>query len=104
MKPGYFYQKEGIDVNGIHPMMMAAVPIICRVFHAFDSPALCTSGLEGEHDPASLHYVGCAMDWRIWYVDDAALEELVKALQEDLGPDYDVVLEATHIHVEFDPK
>ena len=49
----------------------------------------------------SLHYAGCAVDLR-FPPDNAA--GLKAALAEALGGDYDVVLEADHIHVEFQPK
>ena len=64
-----------------------------------------TSVRDGKHSARSLHYVGLAMDVRIWALkEDADKTQAITELKAALGPDYDVVLEADHIHVEFDPK
>lgn len=31
-------------------------------------------------------------------------EEIKKDIQAAIGPDYDVIVESNHIHLEFDPK
>ena len=61
-----------------------------------------TSCVDGKHSPHSRHYTGDAFDMRIWYLDDKSSYRW--ALKEILGPDYDVVIESDHIHVEFDPE
>jgi hypothetical protein len=60
-----------------------------------------TSIVDGDHSEHSRHYVGLAFDIRIWYMPNPA--DFAKWLREHLGTNYDVVLEDTHIHVEFDP-
>lgn len=102
MNNGHLYIKEGVDINGLHPRMIDALPTICSVFGAFESPAVCTSGTDGEHMVGSLHYEHKALDWRIWYIEESRVAHLVEILQKELGPQYDVVQESTHIHVEYD--
>lgn len=36
--------------------------------------------------------------------DLEAAKEVVKLLKDSLGPQFDVVLESNHIHIEYDPK
>jgi len=104
MKSGHLYLKEGVDIDGLHPGMIRALPTICNVFYSFESPAVCTSGTDGEHMEGSLHYQHKALDWRIWYIEEERLPHLVDIMQRELGPDYDVVQESTHIHVEYDKR
>jgi hypothetical protein len=61
-----------------------------------------TSVVDGTHSKHSRHYVGMAFDLRIWYLTNQ--DDFVVWLQAHLGDSYDVVLESTHIHVEFDPE
>ena len=63
-----------------------------------------TAGFDGKHMPGSKHYEGNAFDMRSRIYTDHELRELVDNLRENLGSDYDVVDEVSHIHVEYDPK
>lgn len=76
--------------------------------------ATITSGLEGEHMPGSLHYVGRAIDVRradrvvlpdgnVRFPDAELARRQRDIIAARLGPDFDVVLEATHVHIEYDP-
>lgn len=66
-------------------------------------PCVVTSLTDGKHSDNSLHYSGEAVDFRTWYFTEQVLEDLAWELQRDLGSDYDVVVEKTHLHVEYDP-
>lgn len=61
-----------------------------------------TSLTDGEHITNSKHYTGEALDVRL--PEKADPEDVGLTLQHFLGPDFDVVIEPDHIHVEFDPK
>ncbi len=53
----------------------------------------------------SLHPFGKAFDVRTRDIPTTeAKEQFKKDLKAKLGPQFDVVLEDTHIHIEFDPK
>lgn len=61
-----------------------------------------TSTSDGKHMRNSKHYsIPCdAFDLRIWNILDLVCE----GMREILGPDFDVVREHNHIHVERDVK
>lgn len=72
--------------------------------------AVITSTGEGRHRATrSLHYAGGylgesrAFDMRIWTIPETHRREFVTRLQAELGTDYQVILEDTHIHVEWQP-
>jgi len=78
-----------------------------------------SSGLEGEHMPGSLHYIGNAWDWtvRSWVsitiergslsgTIGARLKRMVADVRNRVGDDFDVVWKPTkkRLHLEFQPK
>lgn len=72
-------------------------------FRALGEEFIVTSVCEGTHNPASLHYVGFAFDVR---TRDLKIVPAVArdALDTVLGEEFDVVIEDSHLHVEFQPK
>lgn len=96
--------KSGVRVNGIKPETILAMLITERVFQRHGAELTITSLLDGKHSPNSLHYRGFAFDARTRDIEQAKRPELRDAVSEALGNEFDVVLEETHLHVEFDPK
>ena len=90
---------------------VAVRPEICRAMDVIDEihkgetggkHAVFTSIVDGQHSVKhSLHYNGLAVDLRIWYLED--VEEFTEILIDFFGSKYQVRLEATHIHTEFQP-
>lgn len=72
-----------------------------RVWDKHGQELVVTSGMEGTHSAQSLHYYGYAMDLRTNYFTPAQANHAVTELRSRLGNDYDVVLERTHCHVEY---
>lgn len=62
-----------------------------------------TSGDDGDHMVGSKHYEGLALDFRIRTIEQRLQGPVAIAVREALGDEYDVVLEATHLHVEYHP-
>lgn len=60
-----------------------------------------TSARDGAHIPSSFHYTGNAIDLRSRDLPDSI--GMAGELTTELGPDYDVILEKDHIHVEYHP-
>lgn len=94
--------KLGVHIRDLKRPMNTALRAIEDVYlGATGHEAVITSGTDGSHMPGSLHYSGLAVDVRLPGILD---DEVVKRLRTRLGKDYDVVIERTHIHVEYDPK
>ena len=89
---------SGLCIETIHAIMQCLY-----VFKKLGySTMTITSANDGDHKTRSLHYEGRAFDVRTRNVTDVfALRD---EIQELLGPDYDVILEVDHIHVEHDPR
>jgi len=95
--------KPGVRVLGLRPEILLAIVIADGVYTAAGADLVITSAVEGRHSQSSLHYSGCAFDARTREMDSAKVAEIVAALKARLGGDYDVVVEGTHLHVEFQP-
>ena len=89
-----------VNIEGLDPILKAALVEMEYIYAKFHTELVITSGKDGTHGNGSLHYEGKAVDLRTWNV----LDSLVKQLKAHLGPDYDVVLEKDHCHIEYDPK
>ena len=95
--------KDGVTLDGLRAEIQAAFPMIDRIHQGMTgTEATATSTTEGKHSATrSAHYRGDAVDLRTWYVDSAT--EYGHAITDALGPDYVVLIEATHIHVHWSP-
>ena len=103
--------KEGVDVTGIQKETITAMSIVDRVYKSYSGRDLVvTSVTDGKHREDSLHYEGLAFDIRTWKDDTSGVQmakgskfSLASSIAYALGDDYDVVVEKTHIHIEYDP-
>ena len=94
--------KNGVDLRGLTPQMAIAYTIACRCYGQYD--CVITSASDGKHGPNSLHYKGQALDLRTRHLNGQGLQAVFHKLKDSLGPQFDVVMEATHFHIEWDPK
>jgi len=103
--------KEGTKFSEIDSAILVAACVADGLWQELGvtTGVTLTSGTDGQHSAKSLHYPSnspsgkCrAVDLRIWNVPSA--HEAADKLRKRLTNDYDVVLESTHIHVEFDPN
>lgn len=98
--------KPGVDLRGVRPETVAAMHVVDGVYGDIGADdTTITSVKDGKHMERSLHYQGLAFDLRLpaRSGSSAAGGEAARLIRERLGGQYDVVLEQTHIHVEFDP-
>jgi len=96
--------KSGVDLRGLSPQMAIAYTIAALIYAGHGKRCRITSGVEGKHGPNSLHYKGHALDLGTRDYQEQLQVMIRDELREALGGQFDVVLEATHLHLEFDPK
>lgn len=97
--------KEGVKVFGLRPELVIAM-LTCKavVKELTVAPFVITSVTEGKHSLTSLHYTGAAFDFRTKQMTDKIQEKVRDECRRRLTDEFDVVLEKTHMHVEFQPK
>lgn len=97
--------KKGVIAEGVQAQTWYAIGVAEVVYRDLNTQLVVTSLKEGEHKEGSLHYLGLACDLRTRDLSrpgrQAALSRLV-ALLDPQG--YDVIEEASHFHIEYDPK
>jgi len=98
--------KKGVNPLRLQPEMVLALMVAENVWFDNGQELVVTSLNDSEHSRQSLHYSGNAADLRIRYFAPNQHGSIEQQLRDALGnnPDYDIVLEATHIHIEYQPK
>ncbi len=96
--------KHNVDVRGIQPEILLAIQEAREIYAEFRYFLTITSVRDGKHSKNSKHYEGLAVDLRTKHMNARDKKLIVTKLTKALGKQYDVVLEKTHLHVEFDPK
>ncbi len=96
--------KLGVDISRLDRTLRKKLTSINNVFSQNGTEAIITSTYEGDHSLGSLHYANQAIDFRRLNIQSTVLERIVESLKKELGTDFDIILEETHIHIEFDPK
>ena len=96
--------KPGADMRGLHPKIQDALLTVAWVYGKLDLKLTFTSGIDGDHSTGSLHYTGRAVDLRTRHVSQQIKLKIADMLRVELGWGYEVVVESTHIHIEWDPK
>ncbi len=94
--------KHGVDLRGLTPQMAIAYTIACKCYGQYD--CVITSANDSKHGPNSLHYKGQALDLRTRHMNGQGLQAVYHKLKEELGEQFDVVLEQDHCHIEWQPK
>lgn len=97
--------KEGVSLVGLRPEALLGIQVAAGCYGNLGcDTVVITAVTDGKHGRGSLHFVGQAFDLRTRGLMPGLVEELAKLLRDSLGAEFDVVLESTHIHVEFQPK
>jgi hypothetical protein len=109
-----FTVKSGVILTEVHPAMVAAWPTIMQVLRRHGLNTTLTSGRDGTHMEGSYHYHWPlqACDFRTWDPDEPPgtqlsqerKEAIAEDLRRELGEPFQVVVERTHLHVEFDER
>jgi hypothetical protein len=94
--------KPGVSLAGLRPETLAGMVIANEVFSSLSEPLTITSCTDGSHGKNSLHFVGLAFDVRTRTLANL-VDNLAERLVAALGDEFDVVVEPTHIHIEYQP-
>ncbi len=93
--------KEGVILAGLKLPMRKVLKTANKIWANHGQELVVTSGLDGTHSAGSYHYYGYAVDLRTRYFDEDRKSLIASELKKRLGGMYTVVLEKTHIHVQF---
>jgi hypothetical protein len=96
--------KTGVTLLGIVPQMVLVVIAVERAFDELGHACVITAGNDGSHSEASEHYAGRALDFRTRDVDAVMAQAIATRVQQALGRDFGVLLEADHLHVHYRPQ
>lgn len=94
---------DSVRFNPDVAMALAAFRVD-EIYKKFGYEMWITSGKDKTHNPGSLHPLGRAFDIKTMHVPRTEWQAIHAAIVACLGPAFDVVLEADHIHLEYDPK
>ena len=97
-------KNESVNLTGLSTQMCFAILVAASIFLEYGKPTVITSANDGEHKRNSKHYRGDGIDFRTRHLTSDEEQSIVHAITTALGPDFDVVLESTHLHIEYDPK
>lgn len=93
---------DTVNPIGMRPELILAVMAAKDVYDNLGVDFVITSINDGKHSQTSLHYAGCAFDLRIWNIENPV--RVANNIRAKLNIHYDVVLEPTHIHIEYQPR
>lgn len=93
------------SIAGLQPETAIGMVIVNGTFQAEGLDGITiTSCTDGKHSIGSLHYVGYAFDIRTKDYEDGLVNKVALKCRTALGAEWDVVIEKTHLHVEYQPK
>lgn len=95
-------RKSNVRFGGIQPEMVVGLMIVRDVFESHNEDSILTSVVDGVHGAVSYHRAGFAADIRLPRLAD--IELIASDCRVRLGPEFDVVVESDHLHVEFDVR
>lgn len=96
------YIKDGVKLTGLKPQMLVALNIAEWAFMKRSYDTILTSANDGKHMENSKHYKGFAIDLRIKHIlDKEELKKIYEDIKQACNKSFDVILEKTHIHIEY---
>jgi len=99
-----FAHEYGTTSQGLKPEIISIESIVDRAFNSTAGrDAIITYTTNGRHRQNSLHYSGYAIDLRTRDLTSSQKGQAAEILRGALGVNYDVIVEPTHIHLEYDP-
>lgn len=96
--------KEGMLIKEINPWTMEVLQCLLNVGMAWNYNPTITEGCGAVHMKTSYHYKNLAFDIRTNDLPEAKRVAYHDAIKEELGEEFDIILEGDHIHIEPSPK
>lgn len=104
LKHDNVHPEKNVDIRGAKPELVIGLIIADSVYRrVVNDDVVVTSIIDGDHMIGSLHYNGYAADLGLHNVPTGDLQIIIDMLKNSLGPQWDVIFEQNHIHIEFDP-
>lgn len=94
--------KDSVKASGVQPEALLAMVVAAELMRRLGYELTITSLLDGVHKSGSKHYDGKAFDMRTFDLPEGMAATVRNKLEQALGPEFDVVLEHDHVHVEFE--
>ena len=95
---------ETINLNSVCTPLLMSLTTFDAIVSEYGVDTIITSANDGKHGYGSLHYIGHAVDLRIWGIQDKLNDIKAKFLACYPNKQFDFVIESNHIHLEFQPK
>ena len=101
--------KQGVKVQGLKEESLYALDQVTEVFTSYNYDCIMTAGRDKGHGNHSHHYKGHAVDIRSKHLPDDLKLEVLEAMRETLGLEYQCFFEGEgksweHFHIEYDPR
>ena len=91
--------------SDVHPSLWFARAVLDSVTQKVAGrQAIVTAVEDGRHSVTSRRYAGRAIDLRTRDLEAGVIQDYASELRSALGPGWDVGVESTHIHVEWDRR
>ena len=98
--------KEGVLFKQLNLHFVAFIEVVIHAWDLFAPSVIpvITSANDGKHMDGSFHYKNLAWDLRTKNLAAGKVEEIAHMLRVNLGSDWDIVVESTHLHCEYDRR
>lgn len=100
---------RSVKVGKFVPALVWALGAIKDLYRRYKVEMVITSGCEGKdgdglHMDGSKHYTGEGVDLRSNKFSNYDKECFAKDVRENIGPEFDFIVESDHFHLEYDVK
>ena len=96
--------KNTVRLKDLKTQLVVAMMVVDRIYEDDGQELVVTSVNDSVHGTGSLHYSGNAFDARTNIFSEIEKDRVFKEIKEQLDADFDIVNEADHYHIEYDPK
>ena len=97
--------KQGVKLTDLIPQLLAGLLVCQYVYEKLYAVELVVTSIDdSKHGAGSLHPKGAAADLRTRTLKPEQIPVVLSAIRERLTPEFDIIFEGDHFHIEYDPK